>query len=219
VQIRAVVPGPLTGGVAKTMRTMQKSPVALAAAFFFAATLAFVFLDDLLGWLLFLAFPIPYVLQFTCVAISFYAAYRLFIRNKKSSAIAIVITALLANTLLLLFGIGWGVRARLILFLPHYSSIVSRVLNNPPALYAENIDEGYRVEPGPPVRVAFPRPFGLLNRWSAIVYDPSGQVMVVNDVEYLHPRDPNLAQIQDLFGGKLGHSEHLVGPWYLCGFH
>lgn len=66
------------------------------------------------------------------------------------------------------------------------------------------------VEPGPPLRVAFPWG-GLGDNWSAVVYDPGGSVLAANGPH-------GAPEIRALFGGTLIHAKHVWGPWYFCVF-
>jgi hypothetical protein len=69
------------------------------------------------------------------------------------------------------------------------------------------------------VRVAFQQPGGLLDNWTAIVYDPTGLVMDINRCKsYDEWRSPKMAHVRGLFGGDLQSAQHLEGFWYLCSF-
>jgi hypothetical protein len=76
------------------------------------------------------------------------------------------------------------------------------------------------VDKGPPIRVAFPWPGGILDNWSGVVYDPSGLVrkamMLRKDLSNLH--DPAFRDVTGLFGGDLCYCKSLGGNWYFCGF-
>jgi hypothetical protein len=79
----------------------------------------------------------------------------------------------------------------------------------------------YYVEQGPPLRVAFALPGGLLDNWEGIVYDPSGAVSRAQ--ELLRQRRMTNGRVDhkgilSLFGGGLFRSRHIKGPWYRCGF-
>ena len=76
------------------------------------------------------------------------------------------------------------------------------------------------VDDGPPVRVAFFWFRGVTDNWVGLVFDPTGDVMKVNQLraEKLKWNDPRFQGINMMFGGELYHAEHLSGPWYLCGF-
>ena len=78
----------------------------------------------------------------------------------------------------------------------------------------------YYVDPGPPIRVAFPWPGGIIDNWYGAVFDPSGEVMEVNKFErdFSNWQEPSLQGTKKLFGGHLHYAEHLYGSWYLCYF-
>jgi hypothetical protein len=78
----------------------------------------------------------------------------------------------------------------------------------------------YVVDPGPPLRVAFPQPGGILDNWVGIVYDPSGMVMRANEFKADRSNwdDPSLAQVKLLFGGILIRCVHIGGHYYRCWF-
>ncbi len=77
-----------------------------------------------------------------------------------------------------------------------------------------------RIEPGPPVRVAFVHDAGLLDNWTAIVYDSTGIVARAGQIEadLSNWDDPAFAEIRRLFGGEMRWSKPLGGHWYLCSF-
>jgi len=74
----------------------------------------------------------------------------------------------------------------------------------------------YLVEWGPPVRVAFD-PDGILDNWSAIIFDPSGDVMQADgfdrDGKFVASRD-----VTGLFGGDLVRCRPLADDYYYCAF-
>ena len=67
------------------------------------------------------------------------------------------------------------------------------------------------VDPGPPVRLAFSWGGGILDNWYGIVFDPTGNVLKVNDATQAR-------QVSMLFGGRMTYAEHVWGPWYFCSF-
>ena len=73
----------------------------------------------------------------------------------------------------------------------------------------------YVVEPGPPLRIAFPLSGGLLDNWCALVFDPSEDVMSVNHLGVARSEHPSLVA---LFGGDLVACEELDRPYYHCCF-
>jgi len=76
----------------------------------------------------------------------------------------------------------------------------------------------FDVEPGPPVRVAFPID-GIGDNWTAVIHDPSDRVASAHGwadgdgVEYTVAPD-----LQELFGGDLLSCRHLEDHYYRCSF-
>lgn len=76
----------------------------------------------------------------------------------------------------------------------------------------------YVIDNGPPIRVAFPQPGGLLDNWEGIVYDPTGEVLkargwAVDGTTFSAP-----SEIVGLFGGDIVTCSHLNGNYYRCRF-
>ena len=109
------------------------------------------------------------------------------------------------------------VKARQMEMIPLYEAVL-----NPEKLSPGVLDQSgyeYNVDNGPPRRIAFVQSGGLLDNYTAIVYDPTGLVMQANKFEdYSKWDDPKLRHVKKLFGGDLRWAEKLRGPWYLCGF-
>jgi hypothetical protein len=59
--------------------------------------------------------------------------------------------------------------------------------------------------------IGFTLPGGLLDNWSAIVYDPSG---ILKQTQGSFVPDNFIS----LFGGTLVSCDHAYGPWWSCGF-
>ena len=64
----------------------------------------------------------------------------------------------------------------------------------------------YRLDPGPPVRIAFPHPGGFLDNWDCVIHDPTGAVV----------KAP--ATVSDVFGGRLVSCRHVEDAFYRCWF-
>jgi len=75
----------------------------------------------------------------------------------------------------------------------------------------------YSVDMGPPVRVAF-EPAGMLDNWSAIIYDPTGEMLLADgfDPETGKFRAPD--SITKVFGGDLVSCKRLWGDYLTCSF-
>ncbi len=78
----------------------------------------------------------------------------------------------------------------------------------------------YFVEVGPPMRVAFRQPGGILDNWQGVVYDPSDGVLRANAfrADFSNWNDPALRDVKHLFGGDLQRCTHLRGHFYRCWF-
>ena len=76
------------------------------------------------------------------------------------------------------------------------------------------------IEPGPPLRVVFVQPGGVLDNWVGIVYDPTGIVINARQFkdDWSNWNDPALKEVRQMFGGDLRWVEPLGGPWYRCTF-
>ena len=72
------------------------------------------------------------------------------------------------------------------------------------------------VDPGPPVRLAFPTGVGFLDNWSATVYDPSAAVGAARGYTATGFSAPRA--VHQLFGGDIVWCRRLGGPYYHCGF-
>ena len=70
----------------------------------------------------------------------------------------------------------------------------------------------YEVDPGPPIRIAFPQPGGILDNWEAVIYDPTGKVLQAQGLEATPP------EISALFGGTLVQCEPIQESYYRCWF-
>jgi hypothetical protein len=130
---------------------------------------------------------------------------------------ALCILTTLAALPLLAIGGRLGDLARLGLNHRHYEAIIRNAAAKPdPEPYVEDGGVRYTVDLGPPVRVAF-NPEGLLDNWSGIIFDPTGDVMKAHGFDtsgkfYAPDR------ITKLFGGDLVGCRHLWRDYYKCSF-
>lgn len=75
----------------------------------------------------------------------------------------------------------------------------------------------YRVDRGPPIRIAF-HPDGFLDNWSGIVFDPTRRVASAQGWGKFagdYAVDPDL---KSLFGGDLVSCTHMKGDYFRCSF-
>lgn len=80
---------------------------------------------------------------------------------------------------------------------------------------------GCEIDPDAPkgtLRVSFPEPGGILDNYTAVIYDPTGAVMQANRYNFSNWNDPAFAKVKRMFGGDLVWAEPLGGGWYRCGF-
>lgn len=111
-----------------------------------------------------------------------------------------------------------GVMSRLLVERDKYEAIIARVRTHQEEAWHEDYrGVTYSVDPGPPVRVAF-NPAGLLDNWSGIIYDPTGEVMLADGFDPATGvfRAPD--RITKLFSGDLVGCRHLWGDYYSCSF-
>jgi hypothetical protein len=89
-------------------------------------------------------------------------------------------------------------------------------IDRKPEWHAEQGGIIYNVDLGPPVRVAF-HPEGMLDNWSGIIFDPTGEVMQADGFDargnFVAPE-----RITKLFGGDLVGCRHLWRDYYRCSF-
>lgn len=82
--------------------------------------------------------------------------------------------------------------------------------------YADGLE--FIVDPGPPWRVAFPWPGGIIDNWCGAVFDPTGRVVPSKDGVGGGPRSTVPEDLFKLFGGDLVSCRSLSPPYYLCCF-
>jgi len=111
-----------------------------------------------------------------------------------------------------------GSFTRLMVNWNRYEAIVADVRANPKAAWFEETNGvTYSVDLGPPIRIAF-NPEGLLDNWSGMVYDPTGDVMMADGFdrdtgEFVAPQ-----RITKLFEGDLVGCRRLWRDYYVCSF-
>lgn len=111
-----------------------------------------------------------------------------------------------------------GTMSRLLLNRGHYEAIIAKVRSDPkPAWFQEDGGVTYSVDLGPPIRVAF-NPAGMLDNWSGIIYDPTGDVMLADGFD---PKTGKFAapdRVTKLFNGDLVSCRRLWSHYYDCSF-
>ena len=100
----------------------------------------------------------------------------------------------------------------------HYEAIIAKANKTRQSVWYE--DDGaitYSTDLGPPIRVAF-NPAGMLDNWSGIIYDPTGDVMLANGFDPKTGKFFAPERVTKIFGGDLVGCRHLWGSYYDCSF-
>ncbi|MCP4710968.1 MAG: hypothetical protein GY869_20280 [Planctomycetes bacterium] len=95
-----------------------------------------------------------------------------------------------------------------------YDKWVARVFEGDRNDYT-NSESRHEIDEGPPVRVAFPWISGWTDNWIGVVYDPTGLVLQVNELDR---DDPVSRDVRGLFRGELYYAWYMWGDWYYCAF-
>jgi hypothetical protein len=111
---------------------------------------------------------------------------------------------------------------------PEYDAKVDDLRRTLPAKYPRMLyefrEQGYYVAAGPPLRVAFRLPDGLLDNYRAFVFDASGAVMRINTLIPRGPTDERAREtyksdsLVNLFDGQMFECRRYGHVWYLCAF-
>jgi hypothetical protein len=141
---------------------------------------------------------------------------------RRMTAIMIVpllLTAVvLASRPLLDTGRHAGTSLRLMVNQNHFENIIAGIQKEgTPVDGGEDGGVTYWTDLGPPVRIAF-NPEGILDNWSGIIFDPTGDVLLA---DWLDPKTGKFVapdQVTKLFGGDLVSCRHLWGDYYRCSF-
>lgn len=101
---------------------------------------------------------------------------------------------------------------------PHYERLVAKANAHPPT-GPYNTDAGldYVVDSGPPVRVAFPWPGGIIDNWCGVVHDSSAEVLKVNELQ-VGSVAWRASAVTGLFRGDMTSCHAIEPPYYLCCF-
>lgn len=134
-----------------------------------------------------------------------------------------IVPALLAVTLavglpLLITGRFVGSFTRLAVNYAHYEDIIDKARKaDRSQWYADDGGVTYSTDLGPPVRVAF-NPAGMLDNWTGIIYDPTGEVMLARGFDAKSGIFYAPDRVTKLFEGDLVDCRHLWGHYYDCSF-
>ncbi|MEQ4504849.1 hypothetical protein [Pseudomonas sp.] len=180
-----------------------------------------------MGFLLFiLAIPAAALILFTYALISLIRGVQLGrqVETPREKILAIAAAPFgLACTLALAWpslaaGSFGGSLSRLIVNKSQYEAIIRKAQSHQkPDWFAEDEGVTYSVDVGPPVRVAF-NPAGMLDNWSGIIYDPTGDVMLAKGFDSKSGRFFGPDRITKLFKGDLVRCRRLWGSYYDCSF-
>lgn len=133
---------------------------------------------------------------------------------------AVLCAAIFTGGYLAHAGADWRMRRRFERNLPRYQRAVTMVRRDRLGPGTHHSGVMFVVDEGPPVRVAFPWPGGVIDNWQGIVYDPTGEVLKANRFgrTWSTSGDPPLAGVVKLFGGDMFYCEAVRRPWYFCQF-
>jgi hypothetical protein len=102
---------------------------------------------------------------------------------------------------------------------PQYEAIVARVVAASEPRGGEASGIVFEVDAGPPRRVAFPQPGGIVDNWEGVVWDPTGVVRSATGWRDGRPGAYTAApEARRLFGGDLVACRHVVDHFYRCWF-
>jgi hypothetical protein len=180
------------------------------------ALLLDVFWIDLYDRLWVIALLLPMTLWLGLAVLAGFIAVRGFQERIWAMSIGLLLALAMAGAVQGSVGGRIGLLARFYALRPSYQEIIEAIeagIDRPG-------EPRHLVEKGPPLRVAFPWPGGLLDNWCGVVYDPSGLVMKAKRFrpDLSNFGDPTLQDVKKLFGGDLRSCEPLGGPWYFCCF-
>ncbi|MBB5714172.1 hypothetical protein [Sphingomonas aerophila] len=180
-----------------------------------------------LGFLLFiLAIPAAALILLTYALVSFVRGVQLG-RQVDPPRRKVLVVAAAPVGLVCTLALAWpslaagsfsGSLSRLLVNKSQYEAIIRKAQSHPrPDWFAEDEGVTYSVDVGPPVRVAF-NPAGMLDNWSGIIYDPTGDVTLARGFDPKSGRFLAPDRITKLFNGDLVSCRHLWGSYYDCSF-
>ena len=99
-----------------------------------------------------------------------------------------------------------------------YEQMVARLRDSVPEAGRYETDGLRYVVDGPPLRLAFPWPGGMIDNWCGAVYDPTSVVLQANnfDGNWAKWEEEVPVDVIKLFGGDLVHCQELDSPYYCC---
>jgi hypothetical protein len=147
-------------------------------------------------------------------------------RRTAGAALLCIATGALAFLPTAQLGASLTTKIRFALERPRYEKVISTlndsiVTTGHPAGGRHDYEGlAYVVESGPPLRLAFPWPGGMLDNWCGAVYDPTSAVLKANNFtgDWSKWDDQVPLEIKRMFGGDLLHCSELKSPFYHCCF-
>lgn len=147
----------------------------------------------------------------------------LWTRWKPGIGVINLISYVLLGLLMWFYGDLIAFQIRFEIYRPHYEGIVKELYSNREKVNDNFISYGTTkvyIDDGPPRRIAFPLPGGIVDNWCGVVYDPTDEVLKINeikpDMSNLH--DSKFQTVRELFKGDMYHARPLGKHWYLCWF-
>lgn len=212
--------------VKRYVRGSVKVTMAFVIAIFLLG-IAFALNNMLLLWFAFLGiFGVAFALLVAVVLIVGGGIRRRRLARTRGDKVALIaaplalLLLLIASALPILWAANIGVMyARLMIEKPKYEAIIEHLRKDehaPSQGYRKDLGIEYDVDYGPPIRVAF-RPVGMLDNWSAIIFDPTGEMLKADGFD----EEGNFAApdgITKLFGGDLVSCRRLWGDYLHCAF-
>ncbi len=188
----------------------MKPPLTLTIVWLVSFCLLFVFMAPLAQALFLLYLPIQIAILLAGGLLSIIALATLKRDYRRGAA---VLTICLVGFFLFYsnFGFVWG---RYVLFQIRKPTYVQQLAD------AERVgrvpeDLGYTHD-GPPKFHGFYWQRGILDNWSAVVYDPTGSIAEINDADGWD--EIHAHELSNLFGGTYHRCQNVGGGWYICWF-
>lgn len=102
---------------------------------------------------------------------------------------------------------------------PKYRSIAERARAGTHLSASDTAGIRVVLDGGPPIRVAFPQPGGIIDNWEGVVYDPTGAVGAATGWRDGVPGNYSApVRVRVLFGGDLVACRHVRASFYRCWF-
>ena len=147
-------------------------------------------------------------------------------RRKAAATLLCIATGVVLFLPIAQLGASLTTRIRFAVERPRYEKVIStlqdsiRTTGQPAAGRHDYEGVVYVVNSGPPLRLAFPWPGGMIDNWCGAVYDPTSAVLQANNFtgEWSKWDEQVAPEIKGMFGGDLVHCSELRSPFYHCCF-